>query len=53
MSSAGVVLADWGADVVEIENLVTGDAQRDSSPSLVAPPPHRGLFLSHRRSSTW
>ncbi|BBZ59219.1 CaiB/BaiF CoA transferase family protein [Mycolicibacterium monacense] len=26
--SAGAVLADWGADVVKIENPVTGDAQR-------------------------
>src|SRR6195952_5377697 len=26
--SAGAVLADWGADVIKIENPVTGDAQR-------------------------
>ena len=26
--SAGAVLADWGADVVKIENPITGDAQR-------------------------
>ncbi|GAC1401268.1 MAG: hypothetical protein NVSMB60_16050 [Mycobacterium sp.] len=28
VSSAGAVLADWGADVIKIENPVTGDAQR-------------------------
>ena len=26
--SAGAVLADWGADVIKVENPVTGDAQR-------------------------
>jgi crotonobetainyl-CoA:carnitine CoA-transferase CaiB-like acyl-CoA transferase len=26
--SAGAVLADWGADVIKIENPITGDAQR-------------------------
>ena len=26
--SAGAVLADWGADVIKIENPLTGDAQR-------------------------
>src|SRR6202790_1933597 len=26
--SAGAVLSDWGADVIKIENPVTGDAQR-------------------------
>src|SRR5579875_2123054 len=26
--AAGAVLADWGADVIKIENPVTGDAQR-------------------------
>ena len=27
--SAGAILADWGADVVKVENPVTGDAQRN------------------------
>jgi crotonobetainyl-CoA:carnitine CoA-transferase CaiB-like acyl-CoA transferase len=27
--SAGAVLADWGADVIKVENPVTGDAQRE------------------------
>lgn len=27
--SAGAILADWGADVIKIENPVTGDAQRN------------------------
>ena len=26
--SAGAVLADWGAEVIKVENPVTGDAQR-------------------------
>src|SRR5271170_6313960 len=26
--AAGAVLADWGADVIKIENPITGDAQR-------------------------
>src|SRR5271167_5037201 len=26
--SAGAVLVDWGADVIKIENPITGDAQR-------------------------
>ena len=27
--SAGAILADWGADVIKVENPVTGDAQRN------------------------
>ena len=27
--SAGALLADWGADVIKVENPVTGDAQRN------------------------
>jgi crotonobetainyl-CoA:carnitine CoA-transferase CaiB-like acyl-CoA transferase len=42
--SAGAVLADWGADVIKIENPVTGDAQR----GLVAV---EGRAATHERTS--
>jgi len=34
--SAGAVLADWGADVIKIENPVTSDEQRGAPPLLRA-----------------
>jgi crotonobetainyl-CoA:carnitine CoA-transferase CaiB-like acyl-CoA transferase len=42
--SAGAVLADWGADVIKIENPVTGDAQR----GLMAV---EGRSATHERTS--
>ena len=49
--SAGAVLADWGADVIKIENPLTGDAQTGTRHRRWPLRDHTGsLVLAHGRS---